>query len=61
MIDDGTVTRLAENVYRWTAADPNLRWFTENAAGLDVSVKDISEQVASLALQSPTSAKLLRQ
>jgi aminomethyltransferase len=61
VIDDGTVTRLADQVYRWTAADPNLRWFTENAAGLDVRVEDISEQVAALALQGPTSARLLRQ
>ena len=36
VIDDGTVTRVAEQAYRWTAADPSLRWFTENAAGLDV-------------------------
>jgi glycine cleavage system T protein (aminomethyltransferase) len=61
VIDDGTVTRVADQVYRWTAADPNLRWFTENATGLDVKVEDISEQVASLALQGPTSARLLRQ
>jgi glycine cleavage system T protein (aminomethyltransferase) len=61
VIDDGTVTRLAEQVYRWTAADPNLRWLTENAAGLEVRVDDITEQVAALALQGPTSAKLLRQ
>ena len=27
MIDDGTVTRLGEDTFRWTAADPNLRWF----------------------------------
>ena len=60
VIDDGTVTRLADHVYRWTAADPNLRWFTENAAGLDVNVEDITEQVAALALQGPTSAKLLQ-
>ena len=33
VIDDGTVTRLADQVYRWTAADPNLRWFSENAVG----------------------------
>ena len=26
VIDDGTVSRLAENTYRWTAADFNLRW-----------------------------------
>ena len=61
VIDDGTVTRLADQVYRWTAADPNLRWFSENASGLDVKVDDISERVASLALQGPTSAGLLRQ
>ncbi|MGH9202888.1 MAG: glycine cleavage T C-terminal barrel domain-containing protein, partial [Vicinamibacterales bacterium] len=34
---------------------------TENAAGLEVRMEDISEQVAALALQGPTSARLLRQ
>jgi aminomethyltransferase len=59
VIDDGTVTRLTEDRFRWTAADPSLRWFTQNAIGLDVSIEDISEQTAALALQGPTSAKLL--
>jgi aminomethyltransferase len=59
VIDDGTVTRLAGQVYRWTAADPSLRWLTENARGLDVKVDDITEQVAALALQGPTAARLL--
>ena len=61
VIDDGTVSRLEENVYRWTAADPSLRWFEQNALGLDVSIEDISEQVASLALQGPMSARVLKQ
>src|SRR2546428_3128674 len=26
VIDDGTVSRLAENLFRWTAAEPSLRW-----------------------------------
>ena len=60
VIDDGTVSRLEENVYRWTAADPSLRWFTQNAAGLDVQIEDISEAVAALALQGPTSGRLLK-
>ena len=60
VIDDGTVARLAEHAFRWTAADPSLRWFRQNAAGLDVVVDDISEEVAALALQGPTSARLLR-
>jgi aminomethyltransferase len=58
-IDDGTVTRLEENVYRWTAADPSLRWFRQNALGLDVQIEDISERVAALALQGPTSGRML--
>ncbi|HMD43321.1 MAG TPA: aminomethyltransferase family protein [Candidatus Acidoferrum sp.] len=60
VIDDGTITRLGENDYRWTAADPSLRWFRQNALGLDVQIEDISEKIAALALQGPTSAKLLR-
>ena len=59
VIDDGTVTRLAENTYRWTAADPNLRWFRQNATGMEVEIEDISEQIAALALQGPTSARIL--
>src|ERR687893_722996 len=60
VIDDGTVSRLGENLYRWTAADPSLRWFTLNAAGLDVEIEDISEETAALALQGPTSGRLLK-
>ena len=59
VIDDGTVTRVGEDTFRWTAADPSLRWFTQNAIGLDVTIDDISEQMAALALQGPTSARLL--
>jgi aminomethyltransferase len=60
VIDDGTVTRLADDAYRWTAADPSLRWFTQNAIGLDVTIEDISDDVAALALQGPTSGRLLQ-
>src|SRR5438874_2561788 len=60
VIDDGTVSRLEENVYRWTAADPSLRWFTQNSVGLNVQIEDISESVAALALQGPTAGRLLK-
>ena len=60
VIDDGTVSRVEDQVFRWTAADPSLRWLRQNAEGLDVQIEDISEQVAALSLQGPTSAKLLR-
>ena len=60
VIDDGTITRLEENQYRWTAADPSLRWFRQNGLNMDVEIEDISEKVAALALQGPTSGKLLK-
>ena len=61
VIDDGTISRLGENSYRWTAADPSIRWFHQNALGLDVQIEDISTQLAALALQGPTSGRLLMQ
>jgi aminomethyltransferase len=61
VIDDGTVARLEPQRFRWTAADPSLRWFRQNAAGMKVSIEDVSEEIAALALQGPTSARLLRE
>ncbi|HEY3209850.1 MAG TPA: aminomethyltransferase family protein [Actinomycetota bacterium] len=55
VVDDGTITRLDETTYRWTAADPSLRWFRMNASGLDVRIEEISERLAALALQGPLS------
>lgn len=59
VIDDGTVARLEENVYRWTAAEPNLRWIHMNSHGLEVTVEDISDRLGALALQGPTSRAIL--
>jgi aminomethyltransferase len=59
VIDDGTVARLADDRVRWTAADPNIRWLDEHARGLNVAVEDVTEQIAALALQGPTSARVL--
>ncbi len=60
VIDDGTISRLGEETYRWTAAEPNLKWFTENARGMEVEIADISDQVAALSLQGPTSCRILK-
>src|SRR5438445_1676211 len=59
VVDDGTITRLAENTYRWTAADPSLRWFRLNASGLDVQIEEITETTAAVALQGPLSKDVL--
>jgi aminomethyltransferase len=59
VIDDGTVHPVGERELRWTAADPQYRWLTLNAAGLDVEIEDVSEDVAALALQGPYSRAVL--
>ncbi|HEY2917026.1 MAG TPA: aminomethyltransferase family protein [Candidatus Limnocylindrales bacterium] len=53
VIDDGTIHRLADAELLWTAADPQQRWLTLNARGLDVSIDDVSESLAAIALQGP--------
>ena len=59
VIDDGTVHGLDDGSFRWTAADPQLRWLRMNAAGLDVTINDVTEQVAAVALQGPQSRAVL--
>jgi aminomethyltransferase len=59
VVDDGTIARLDESTFRWTAAEPSLRWFDMNSEGLGVSVDDITDEVAALAIQGPRSRALL--
>jgi aminomethyltransferase len=59
MLDDGTIARLEPEVFRVTSAEPSYRWLTRNAAGLDVSVRDVTHEVAALALQGPRSRDIL--
>jgi aminomethyltransferase len=59
VLDDGTVTRLADQEYRVTAADPCYRWFLLNATGLDVEVADVTDELAALALQGKLSREVL--
>ena len=59
VIDDGTVSRLDEDTFRLTSAEPNLRWLHQNAVGLEVTIEDVSEQLGALALQGPLSRAIL--
>jgi aminomethyltransferase len=60
VIDDGTVTRLDDDYYRVTAADPTLHWLQTVARGLRVTIEDSSARLAVLALQGPRSREILR-
>ena len=61
VIDDGTISRLAEGTFRLTSAEPNLRWLSMNAVGLQVTIDDVSARTAALALQGPLSRAILEQ
>ncbi len=59
VIDDGTVMRLDDGSWFWTAAEAQSRWLRLNARGLDVTIEDRTDQLAALALQGPLSRAVL--
>jgi aminomethyltransferase len=59
VLDDGTIARLDDDSFRWTSAEPHLRWFGLNARGLDVVADDVSDELAAIALQGPFARDLL--
>ncbi len=59
VVDDGTVSRLDEDYYRVTAADPTLHWLHGLARGYDVTIEDSSRRLAAVAVQGPTSRDVL--
>lgn len=61
VLDDGTISRLDGNLFRITSADPNYRWFCENAYGMSIQLQDVSDTTAALALQGPNSRVILNQ
>lgn len=61
VVDDGTVSRLDENHYRVTAAEPSLSWFDRLRRGYDVTIEDSSAKIGTLSLQGPNSREILRQ
>lgn len=61
VVDDGTIFRLGEDEFMLCCADPCYDWFCLSAVGFDeVDITEISEEVAALALQGPTSCALLK-
>ena len=61
VIDDGTVSRLDEDRFFVTAAEPTLAWMSRLSRGFDVEIVDVSERIAALSLQGPTSRDVLKQ
>lgn len=60
VIQDGTFFRREENRFRFHLAEPSLRWFRMNAGGMDLEIKEVSEAIAAVALQGPTSREIVK-
>ncbi len=60
LIDDGTIFCLAPDDYRLCTGERQLDWLLASAIGFDVQLREETEEIAALAVQGPTSAKLLR-
>jgi len=61
VVDDGTVMHLAQDDFFVTSADPCYLWLSRFTRGYDVKIEDVTEKVAALALQGPTSREILKQ
>lgn len=59
VIEEGTIFRLSENEFRINCAEHQLAWFEDTAWGFDAKVEDVTEEIAGLALQGPTSKRVL--
>jgi aminomethyltransferase len=59
LLDDGTISRLGEDRFRMTSAEPSLRWLAMNAVGMDVRISEVTDTVAALSLQGPKSRTIL--
>ncbi len=59
IMDDGTVSRLDDDVYRVTAAEPTLHWLRLNARRYQVAIEDVTTKYGILALQGPLSRGIL--
>lgn len=60
VLDDGTLFRFAEDDFRLCSQERQLTWLLDSALGFDVEIEDVTERIAALALQGPTSCAVLR-
>jgi aminomethyltransferase len=59
VVDDGTIAKLGEMEYRLTAAESNWRWLADAAAGFELEIEEVSDDLGALSLQGPRSRDLL--
>jgi len=60
LIDDGTIFRLGADDFRLCTAERQLDWLLDSAIGFQVDVEEVTDRIAALALQGPTSCAILK-
>ncbi len=60
LLDDGTLFRHGPNDFLLCCQERHLPWLLDSAIGFDARIEEITEAVAALSLQGPTSAAVLR-
>jgi aminomethyltransferase len=60
VIDDGGVFHVGDDHLRLTSTLPSFEWLADNAGGFDITLEDVSEEIAGIAIQGPTSRDLLQ-
>jgi len=60
VLDDGTLFRFSTTSFRLCCQERHLNWLKDSAIGFDVEIAEVTEEIAGLALQGPTSATVLR-
>ena len=60
VIDDGTVFHMREGEYMLCSQERQLDWLSISALGFDVTIEEVTHDIAALAVQGPTSCAILR-
>jgi len=61
MVDDGTIFKLAHDEFMLTCGSPCIAWLKMAVFGFaDVTFKDVTDEIAGLSFQGPTSCAVLK-
>ncbi len=59
VVEDGVLLHVTRGEYLLTSAEPNLAYLADRTGRLEVRLEDVSDEIATLALQGPRSRGLL--
>ena len=60
VIDDGTIFKYSSNKFMLCCAVKIYNWLNDSAIGFNVEIKDVTDTIAALSLQGPTSCSTLK-